>query len=146
MGFHGGTQEKKLNFRKLNWQYRKTGSIYECWWDETTIYGTCFKIEREWQEPGYRVVSYPSLKGTRIFDTLEEAQRQCQKDLIEIVMGCLEEEASLEVNCQTCDGSKIELVYGGNGNVLEFPCSMCCEKDTVEFRLEAKSPEKGGYY
>lgn len=33
------------------------------------------------------------------------------------------------VNCQICNDSKVELVYGGHGNILEFPCSMCCEKE-----------------
>lgn len=28
-------------------------------------------------------------------------------------------------NCPECKGSGVELVYGGHGTVLEFPCSLC---------------------
>jgi uncharacterized protein CbrC (UPF0167 family) len=29
------------------------------------------------------------------------------------------------VTCTHCCDSKMEYVYGGHGNVLEIPCSMC---------------------
>lgn len=30
-------------------------------------------------------------------------------------------------SCPRCNDSRIEFVDGGNGNVLEQPCSMCCD-------------------
>jgi hypothetical protein len=37
-----------------------------------------------------------------------------------------------DVPCLACRGSRIELVNGGNGNVIESSCSMCSYNEVVE--------------
>jgi hypothetical protein len=40
------------------------------------------------------------------------------------------EQLSALAPCKYCGGSRIEFVDGGNGNVLELPCSMCQPSST----------------
>lgn len=41
------------------------------------------------------------------------------------ILKVTKQQIAYETVCKVCHGSKVELVYGGHGTVLEMPCSWC---------------------